>query len=293
VRCALAWFDALDGALPDPERIAGGTEAGGQVLRSSAMRATLLGAAGVAHLVSGRATEALEPLRRLFDPADDTFHPSFAVLTSHDFVDAALESGNRPDAERRLADLEELHARWHAPMVRAAVDYARIALVDDEDLESVWASLQHERWPIPYFRARALLRLGRRLRRAGRNTTARAVLHAALEVFEAMPAPTWEERTREAIRATGERLPTTGPRRVELLTPQELRVCSLAAQGLSNRAIGEHLFVSPRTVGAHLYAAFRKLGIATRQQLPSVLPSDDTVGRSPDVTEVTEVTGAT
>jgi tetratricopeptide (TPR) repeat protein len=91
VRCALAWFDALDGALPDPERIAGGTEAGAQVLRSSAMRATLLGAAGAAHLVSGRATEALEPLRRLFDPADDTFHPSFAVLTSHDFVDAAVE----------------------------------------------------------------------------------------------------------------------------------------------------------------------------------------------------------
>ncbi len=270
-RCALAWFDALEGEQPDTERIAGGTEAGAQVLRSSAMRATLLGATGLAHLVSGRAADALEPLRRLFDPDDDAFNPNFAVLTSHDYVDAALESGNRPDAEQRLADLERLHERWHAPLVRTAVHSARTALLSDDDLESAWATLQHDRWPVPYVQARALLRLGRRLRRAGRSTTARAVLHAALDLFEAMPAPIWAERTRDAIRATGERLPTTGQRSVDLLTPQELRVCTLAAQGLSNRAIGEHLFVSPRTVGAHLYAAFQKLGVSTRQQLPSVL----------------------
>ncbi|RPE75372.1 regulatory LuxR family protein [Curtobacterium sp. PhB137] len=270
-RCALAWFDALEGEQPDTERIAGGTEAGAQVLRSSAMRATLLGATGLAHLVSGRAADALEPLRRLFDPDDDAFNPTFAVLTSHDYVDAALESGNRPDAEQRLADLERLHERWHAPLVRTAVHSARTALLSDDDLESAWATLQHDRWPVPYVQARALLRLGRRLRRAGRSTTARAVLHAALDLFEAMPAPIWAERTRDAIRATGERLPTTGQRSIDLLTPQELRVCTLAAQGLSNRAIGEHLFVSPRTVGAHLYAAFQKLGISTRQQLPSVL----------------------
>lgn len=270
-RCALAWFDALDGAQPDVERIAGGTAAGAQVLRSSAMRATLLGAAGAAFLVSGRAEDALERLRCLFDADHDAFNPSFAVMTSHDYVDAALESGNRADAEQRLADLERLHARWHAPMVRVAVDYARLALAPDDELESAWATLQHDRWPMPYVRARALLRLGRRLRRAGRNDTARAVLHAALEGFESMPAPAWADRARDAIRATGERLPASGRRSVELLTPQELRVCELAARGMSNRAIGEHLFVSPRTVGAHLYAAFQKLGISTRRQLPAVL----------------------
>ncbi|KQS09943.1 hypothetical protein ASG04_04965 [Curtobacterium sp. Leaf183] len=273
-RCALAWFDALDGELPDLERITGGTEAGAQVLRSSAMRATVLGAEGAAHLVSGRATEALERLRCLLDPDHDAHNPSFAVLTSHDFVDAALESGNRADAEQRLVDLEGLHARWHTPMVRTAVDYARLALIADDELESAWATLQHERWPMPYLQARALLRLGRRLRRAGRNDVARAALHAAHDRFRAMPAPAWEEHTRDALRATGERLPTAGRRSVELLTPQEFRVCTLAARGMSNRAIGEHLFVSPRTVGAHLYAAFQKLGISTRQQLPAVLATD-------------------
>jgi DNA-binding CsgD family transcriptional regulator len=275
-RCALAWFDALEGTYPDAERISGGTAAGAQVLRSSAMRATLFGATGLAHLMSGRAADALEPLRRLFDPEDDSYNPSFAVLTSHDYVDAALETDNRQDAERRLRELEQLHARWHAPMVRAAVDYARTALLPDVDLETASSTLLTERWPIPYLQARALLRLGRRLRRLHRSTAARAVLHAALELFEAMPAPSWEERTRDAIRATGERLPGTGQRSIELLTPQELRVCTLAARGLSNRAIGEHLFVSPRTVGAHLYAAFQKLGVSSRQQLPSVLPPEPT-----------------
>ncbi|SOC88395.1 Predicted ATPase [Curtobacterium sp. 314Chir4.1] len=282
-RCALAWFDALDGAQPDVQRIAGGTTAGAQVLRSSAMRATLLGAAGAAFLVSGRAVDALERLRCLFDAHHDAFNPSFAVMTSHDYVDAALESGNRADAEQRLADLEQLHARWHAPMVRTAIDYARLALAPDDELEPAWATLQHDRWPMPYLRARALLRLGRRLRRAGRNDTARAVLHAALEGFEAMPAPAWADRARDAIRATGERLPASGRRSVELLTPQELRVCELAARGMSNRAIGEHLFVSPRTVGAHLYAAFQKLGISTRRQLPAVLATATAPSAAPPV----------
>lgn len=70
-------------------------------------------------------------------------------------------------------------------------------------------------------------------------------------------------------------MPTTGQRSLELLTPQELRVCTLAGRGMSNRAIGEHLFVSPRTVGAHLYAAFQKLGISSRTQLPTVLATHD------------------
>ncbi|MDY0914497.1 AAA family ATPase [Rathayibacter festucae] len=281
-RCALAWFDALDGEAPDVERIAGGSDAGRQVLRSSAMRATVLGAAGAAHLVSGRAAEALEHLRCLFDPDHEAYHPWFAVVTSHDFVDAALESGRRADAERRLADLELLHARWHAPMVRTAVDYARLALVTDDRLESAWEAVRHERWPIPYFQARALLRLGRRLHRAGLRDAARSVLHAALALFEAMPAAAWEERVREALRAAGERTSASGRRSLQLLTPQELRVCTLAAGGMSNRAIGERLFVSPRTVGAHLYAAFQKLGISRRQQLPVALATDGTQSPSAD-----------
>jgi DNA-binding NarL/FixJ family response regulator len=47
----------------------------------------------------------------------------------------------------------------------------------------------------------------------------------------------------------------------------------LPAQGLSNREIGQRLFLSHRTVGSHLYRILPKLGITSRQQLARVLAS--------------------
>ncbi len=51
------------------------------------------------------------------------------------------------------------------------------------------------------------------------------------------------------------------------LTPAEHDVARLAGEGLTNRQIGERLFVSPRTVGAHLAHVFAKLGISSRKEL--------------------------
>jgi DNA-binding CsgD family transcriptional regulator len=40
---------------------------------------------------------------------------------------------------------------------------------------------------------------------------------------------------------------------------------------MSNREIGQRLYLSPRTVGSHLYRMFPKLGISSRAELASVL----------------------
>lgn len=50
----------------------------------------------------------------------------------------------------------------------------------------------------------------------------------------------------------------------EELTARELDVLQLLARGLSNRGIGEALFISDRTVQAHLTSVFDKLGVASR-----------------------------
>jgi DNA-binding CsgD family transcriptional regulator len=63
---------------------------------------------------------------------------------------------------------------------------------------------------------------------------------------------------REAARWTG-------------LTGQEREIVLLAADGLSNKEIGQALFLSSRTVGAHLYNAFPKLGVTSRTQLRDVV----------------------
>ena len=49
-----------------------------------------------------------------------------------------------------------------------------------------------------------------------------------------------------------------------VLTPQQREIAQLAAAGLSNKQIGERLFLSPRTVSTHLYQVFPKLGVTSR-----------------------------
>jgi DNA-binding CsgD family transcriptional regulator/urease gamma subunit len=51
------------------------------------------------------------------------------------------------------------------------------------------------------------------------------------------------------------------------LTAREQEIVDLAAQGLSNAAVAEKLFVSQRTVEGHLYRVFTKLGITERGEL--------------------------
>ncbi|MDA8183382.1 MAG: helix-turn-helix transcriptional regulator, partial [Actinomycetota bacterium] len=48
---------------------------------------------------------------------------------------------------------------------------------------------------------------------------------------------------------------------------QERRVASLAAAGLTNKQIGERLFISPKTVDHHLSSVYAKLGIGSRRAL--------------------------
>ena len=55
------------------------------------------------------------------------------------------------------------------------------------------------------------------------------------------------------------------------LTPQQWEIATLAAAGLSNKQIGERLFLSPRTVSTHLYQLFPKLGVSSRAALRDAL----------------------
>lgn len=52
----------------------------------------------------------------------------------------------------------------------------------------------------------------------------------------------------------------------ELLSQRELEVLKLAARGMSNKDIGEELFISVRTVQAHLRGIFNKLGVGSRSE---------------------------
>jgi len=73
------------------------------------------------------------------------------------------------------------------------------------------------------------------------------------------------------LRATGLATGPTDLSGVGSLTPQELQIAELAAEGLTNKEIGARLFLSHRTVSTPLYQLFPKLGITSRAALRDAL----------------------
>ena len=59
----------------------------------------------------------------------------------------------------------------------------------------------------------------------------------------------------------------------DMLTPSELRIACMAAEGMKNREIAQELFVSVKAVEYHLANTYRKLGIGGRAGLPGALLS--------------------
>jgi DNA-binding NarL/FixJ family response regulator len=112
-----------------------------------------------------------------------------------------------------------------------------------------------------------LLWYGRWLRRQRRVAESRIPLRAACESFDALGFPALAETARQELRAAGETSPRRVPEAWDELTAQELQIARMAASGLSNREIGERLYLSHRTVGYHLHRIFPKLGITSRGQL--------------------------
>jgi DNA-binding NarL/FixJ family response regulator len=86
---------------------------------------------------------------------------------------------------------------------------------------------------------------------------------AWFEAYEASRKLNSEQAMRladDAVSALQEEL----QRRSSDLTPREIEVLHLVADGLSNAEIAERLVLSERTVHAHLRSIFDKLGVNTR-----------------------------
>ncbi len=226
-------------------------------------------------LASGRNADALRLAERLFDPRDPAHHLHFACMAIGDLAEAAAHADSSDAARERLAEVEAMVGSTPAEWVAINLRHARAVLADDEReaaerfAEALDADL--ERWP--FWRGRLLLAHGRWLRRRRRVTDSRAPLREARAIFDAIGASGWGDQARRELRASGERSRRRVPEARDDLTAQELQIAQLAAEGLSNREIGQRLFLSHRTISTHLYRVFPKLGITSRAELGAALVS--------------------
>jgi DNA-binding CsgD family transcriptional regulator len=186
-----------------------------------------------------------------------------------ELVDAYLRLGRADAARTAGADFAAAAEAKGQPWALARAARCRGMLAPDEAFEDAFANAiaLHARTPDTFEAARTRLAFGGRLRRAQQRSRSRRELRAALEAFERLGATPWAEQARSELAATGETARRRDPSTLDDLTPQELQVALLLAEGRTTRQAAAALFLSPKTVEYHLRNVYRKLGIASRDQL--------------------------
>lgn len=228
---------------------------------------------------AGRYNDALASARAELPYAHELGH---AMRTLLELVEAASRAGEHTVATQAVQRLTDLTAASAGSIwADAFTDLARAQLSDGPEAERLYhlATGGFERLHVPMLQGRTQLLHGEMLRRQGRRVEARVQLRAAHELLRRCGMAGFAERAERELQATGERV-RTEPAGAEALTDQERNVARLARDGLTNREIGERLFISGHTAEWHLRKVFTKLGIKSRADLRTT-PLDEPPGRSP------------
>jgi len=241
----------------------------------------LYAALGLLELGLGRIPEAIEALETGDRHMRRHGMSSAVAPLRPDLVEAYVRAGRREEAaevlERLAAEADATGSGW----ARAVVARGRALMASDDAMRTAFerALALCDGVPMPFERARTLLAFGERLRRAKQRAEAREPLTAALDAFERLGARPWAERVRAELRATGG---PAGTRRAsavaEQLTPHELQIALLVAQGMTNREAAAALFLSPKTIEYHLGQIYRKLDVRGRAQLARFMAMESAEG---------------
>lgn len=242
------------------------------------------------HLVRGEASDAVAISAASVEVIRSTGLWLGAIEIAPVHVEALVAAG----AIDRAEELVHEFAGWldgrHVPAAEAALAscWASVAAGSGEvragaelfaRAADLWAAL-----PCPYHELLARERVGRCLLDVDDTDSAVAVLTDAQRRLTELGARWDADRVAQLLRHHGIEVarPWRGGRRGygDRLSPRELEVTRLVAEGMTNREVGEVLFLSPRTVDRHLSGAMRKLGVHSRTMLAKVvatggLPSGD------------------
>jgi DNA-binding CsgD family transcriptional regulator len=210
-------------------------------------------------------------------PTDDQYYLAQAYGIG---MTIEADRGSAAAADRLAAEALAWGAALPAqlPEVRAwlAVVAAERARAHGEDGADEWAAVA-ETWDEvgqPYRSALARYRQADALLRSRSRDTASALLRHVLDVAVSLGAQPLETQVRAlAQRARLELSVAARPRDPVAalnLTPRELDVLTLLAQGRTNRQIGASLFISEKTASVHVTNLLRKLGVPNRIEAAAV-----------------------
>jgi DNA-binding CsgD family transcriptional regulator len=203
-------------------------------------------------------------------PGELESHNPLVLWVSLDLVEAAVRTGRREAAQAHARALTESGVGSLSPRLAMVVAGATAQATDTvAEFDRALGTPNATRWPFDM--ARIQLTYGERLRRQRVTSDARRHLGAALDIFERLGAAEWSNRAQSELRATGQQVSPDGRPDSTSLTPQQNEIATMAAAGLTNKQIGERLFLSHRTVATHLYQIFPKLGVTSRAALRDAL----------------------
>ena len=266
-RTIQAMLAAFRGDLAVAEARAAEAEQFGITRGARALLALIQHVRGLAALADGHYADAFEHLQRIHNPSDPVYHSFMRCFSIADLMDAAARSGQTEAARVIMADMEAIAAKTPAPVLHAELRYVRPLLASDANAEAMFETAASSDGLSPFLRARIHLAHGEWLRQHRREAAARPPLRVARETFDALGTIPWSDRARQQLRAAGETSRRRSPDAKDELTPQELQIAQMAAKGLTNREIGQMLYLSHRTISSHLYRTFPKLGITSRAEL--------------------------
>lgn len=121
-----------------------------------------------------------------------------------------------------------------------------------------------------YQMAKARLRLAEALLAGGDRDAATAEATAALATAQQLEARPLAQALREFATRARLALPGVRATTADVLTPREHAVLEQVARGLTNRQVGEQLFISEKTVSVHVSRVMAKLEAASRTEAVAV-----------------------
>jgi DNA-binding CsgD family transcriptional regulator len=230
-------------------------------------------ALGVLELGAGRPGAAYERFAAIFE----TGYVGYRYYVIDDLVEAAVRDGRDDLVAAALAAWERSFDIAGTPAGDLGIARGKALLASQDEADAAFRECLalHEQVPFPLTHARTHLAYGELLRRARRKTEARVQLRAAFDTFQRLGAVPWADRAAAELRATGETARKRDVSTIDELTPQELQIARLVAEGGRNREIAGQLFLSPKTVEYHLRKVFHKLDITSRTELARLVSSGE------------------